>query len=254
MDVFVSLFVRVCIDNDDSRQSPVPGCQWSSTGNWNWHWQLATAPASGWQLCPSPGPPEQQGHRPHRTDVFGLLGNGKRWNPPTCISAGTSGVLAVRLDYDQRSGQTAHGLAAVRDGGLFVRETSSNERTYSDSSLRFVPHHLSVHFAGLGAGDSHSEEGRGNAAAEALRAAGRPGRQGRGLGADAAGARRQDARHGEAHAAGLRHRSRLRRRPHGHHRRQARRARPRHRVQPRHGRAVEEQRRRPPASPTRPRS
>ena len=47
--------------------------------------------------------------------------------------------------------------------------------------------------------------------------------------------------------AGLRHGSRVRRRPHGDHRREARRARDRHRIQPRHGRAVEEERRRRPA-------
>ena len=63
----------------------------------------------------------------------------------------------------------------------------------------------------------------GDADAEAVRAQRRPGRQGRRLGADVAGAGRQDARHGQGHAAGLRHGPRLGRRPDGHHGRQARR-------------------------------
>ena len=52
------------------------------------------------------------------------------------------------------------------------------------------------------------------------------------MGADAAGAGRQDARHGEGHAQRLRDRSGLGRRPHGDHGGQARRARAGHRIQP----------------------
>ena len=81
-----------------------------------------------------------------------------------------------------------------------------------------------------------------HAAGQAVRAAGRPGRQGRRLGADTAGARREDARHGEGDAAGLRDGPRLGRRPDGDHRRQARRHRRGHRIQPGHGGAVEEER------------
>ena len=51
----------------------------------------------------------------------------------------------------------------------------------------------------------------------------RTGGQGRRLGANVAGARRQDARHGQGDAAGLRHGPRVGRWPHGDHRRQARR-------------------------------
>ena len=69
----------------------------------------------------------------------------------------------------------------------------------------------------------------------------RTGRKGRRLGADVAGARRENARHGQGDAAGLRHGPRVRRWPHGHRRRQARRDGDGHRVQPRHGRAVEEE-------------
>ena len=75
--------------------------------------------------------------------------------------------------------------------------------------------------------------------AEPVRAPRRPARQGRRLGADAAGARRQDARHGEGHAERLPHGSRVGRRPHRHHRCQARRDGDGRRVQPRHGGAVE---------------
>ena len=70
----------------------------------------------------------------------------------------------------------------------------------------------------------------------------RAGRQGRGVGADAAGARREDARHGPRHAQRLRGRPRLRRRPHRDHRGEARREGARHRIQRGHGRAREEER------------
>ena len=90
--------------------------------------------------------------------------------------------------------------------------------------------------------------GSGRAGHQAVRAECRTARQGRGVGAHAAGARREDARPGQGHAAGLPDRPRVGRRPHGHHGRQARPEGPRHRIQPRHGRTVEAQRRPPPAS------
>ena len=68
-----------------------------------------------------------------------------------------------------------------------------------------------------------------------VRARGRPGRQGRGVGADAAGAGREDARHGEGDRRRLRDGPRLGRRPQRHRRRQARGPSRRRRVQPRHG-------------------
>ena len=71
--------------------------------------------------------------------------------------------------------------------------------------------------------------------------AGRAGRQRCHLGADAAGAGRKDARHGQGDAEGLRHRSRLGRRTHGDYGGQARRQGAGHRIQSRHGRAVQAQ-------------
>ena len=49
----------------------------------------------------------------------------------------------------------------------------------------------------------------GQAADRTVRAAGRPARQGRRVGTDSSGARRQDARHGESDAERLRHGPRL---------------------------------------------
>ena len=77
-----------------------------------------------------------------------------------------------------------------------------------------------------------------------IRPAGRSGRQGRRLGADAARARRSDARSGEGHAAGLRDGPRLGRRPQRDCRCQARRRGDGRRIQPEHGAAVEEECRR----------
>ena len=74
----------------------------------------------------------------------------------------------------------------------------------------------------------------------ALPAANRAGRQGRRLGADAAGAAsRPDARHGEGDEGRLRHGPRFRRWAQHHRRRQARRPRRRRRVQPGDGGALE---------------
>ena len=86
-------------------------------------------------------------------------------------------------------------------------------------------------------------------APEAVRAAVRPGRQGRRLGADAAGARRQDARHGEGHAAGLRDGPRAPATAAPSSRRPSAAPRDGRRIQPRHGGALEEERCRRRASP-----
>ena len=59
------------------------------------------------------------------------------------------------------------------------------------------------------------------------------------MGADAGGARREDARHGEGDARRRRDGPRVGRRPQHHRRREARRHRHRRRVQPGHGGAVE---------------